>query len=799
MRRERHDQGGGNQRLPAPVSPIVGRDRQIDQALSLLDRGVRLLTIAGPGGIGKTRLALEVAHRVAERQPDGVVFIELDAESNPGLAPVAIARAVGVPEQAGDIEALLGEWLRDDDRLLILDNFEQVLEAAPFLSRLLSACPSLSIMVTSRIAPLHLEGERVLPVGPLEFPAEGEAGDANLLDYPAVSYFLQHAPAVDVTASAEAVKRICQRLDGIPLALELAAARVGLLTVEEIAEQTTGWMPLLVSGRRDAPERHRTMDATIRWSYELLDDELRAVFRKLSVFTGGFTRDAAQAVASASAGELTVLIESRLIEPASAASGQPRFRLLEPVRDFGVQAATEGGELERARTAHAAWARTVAHEVSPNLFGSRLYSPDGIALEEMLEPERGNLTSAIAWLLESGDVTGAMHVAGVLSDFWYRRTYPLEGLKWIGEALQQARRTGADAGPEFVKACMGIAILGEAVGDFDSCEHYGNLGLAAAREIEDRRATGESLAVLGYVALNREQFERAIELSEQALEIFEQPEFEDLAWQADLHENLALAAMHLGDLEKAAFHAEQGLALARQIDDPWSISAALFTIGDVRCHQHRFLEALDIFEEGVDIAFRRRDRTASVLWRQMTNGMAGCATVARLAFPHQPELALPMIQLTEVLCRQIGLATLSNRIAYTRIRDDYLRQGLLDMPLTAESQPGPSLPAALRETRESFARLRQLIEQHGSGELPAGVTRPVPGDARLPVAPLTRKQLETVKHIVAGKTVKEIAVIDGVGESTVYERLERIRERWELQTHATMAEIAVFAIRNGIA
>ncbi|CAN5618074.1 hypothetical protein BH23CHL5_BH23CHL5_26380 [soil metagenome] len=796
--------------IPSTVSPIVGRDDSVETITNLLLREhSRLITLTGPGGIGKTRLAVEIAWRLNQSFQQGVTFIELEAVQHAELVPLSIARALDIPGRLTDAERTIADWLSLEERLLVLDNFERVMDAVPLVSRLLSSCPSIRILVTSRIAPLRLAGERVLVLGPIAFPADHDAPDYfSVAESPAVHYFLQHAPEVILEDSWRAVARICQRLDGIPLALELAGARVGLLSVEEIASTSSSWIPLLSIGRRDAPERHRSMDAAIRWSFDLLPADVRPKFLDLARFVGGFTRESASKVAMITPEDLSIFLESRLVEGSLEPSETRRFRLHEPVRDFCQAMLEESGNSLSLDRQFCQWALEVSRSMAPNLFDTHLYNSDGLELESLIEREYPNLTTALEILLDQGDVLEALGLAGFLTDYWYRRWYPAEGLRWTTLVIEQATGTPLDRTREYVKACLGQAILAQLIADSETAENSVQRAFTVAQLLDDKTSIAESLATIGYLSLNRGDIDVCELTTVQALEIFSQQAYLDVPWQADAHANLAQAAVIRGDVEDAAAHAEHSVDLARNVGDARTIATTLYSLGDVRCHQKRLPEALAAFEEAHTIVNTWHTQRRTMQLYQALHGLASCVTMIAFDSPGARPILRNLILQTESLCAQAGVAMPENRLSYSEIKHaifgpEYIAAVAPGQPLSVVSLHDSivTVEAIFRMMHQNLSTGRRFSDS-SSDECSADEQSPVgplfKANATSDITALTPLQLETVRLIVEGLTIKEIAMTHQVNEKSVYERLERVRERWNLQAHATMAEIAVFAVRQRV-
>jgi predicted ATPase/DNA-binding SARP family transcriptional activator len=437
--------------LLTPLTPLIGRTVVLAEVLALLASEVRLLTLAGPGGAGKTRLALEVARALHAQFADGVAFVPLAPLRDAALVPQAIVEALGLGERDDRPPLLrLKDLLRERKLLLVLDNCEHVLDAAPALAEVLAVAPGVTILTTSREL-LRIAGEQTYYVPPLELPdLTRPMPPAELVRVGAVALFLarvrERTPGFALTeANASDVAAICTRLDGLPLAIELAAARAALLSPRMLRARLDRRLTLLTDGPRDLPERQRTLRATIDWSYALLDRSEQLLLGRLAAFAGGWTLTSAEQV-SATVGSLAVsvldgmhaLLNKSLIQRTAASDGEPRFSMLETIREYALERLAERGEAELAQQAHASYFVELAEQAELYLHG-----PDQIAWFDRLDQEHANVRVALAWLLEGGAVASMLRIGGAIHWFWYVRGYLTEGRRWLGQALVQVSFQGA--------------------------------------------------------------------------------------------------------------------------------------------------------------------------------------------------------------------------------------------------------------------------------------------------------------------------------------------------------------------
>jgi len=502
--------------LPAPVMPLLGREREISTlAQQFHSHDIRLVTITGPGGVGKTSLALQVAHDLQDAFTDGVFFISLAAITDSTLIIPTVAHTLGVIESPNRLLLdSLKEFLRDRQALLLLDNFEQIISVAPLLTELLSACAELKMLVTSRET-LRLRGEHEFPLAPLTLPDQSSA--EIVLHYSCISLFAQRAQAIQpdfkLTAdNARAVSEICARLDGLPLAIELAAARIKLLPPQAmLGRLQESPLRLLTSGARDMPARQQTLRSAIQWSYDLLNADEQRTFRWLSVFVGGCTLEAASIVTSNQSAVIsgkesdtdhlslltldlaTSLVNKSLLRQHET-DGEPRLTMLETIREFGLDELTRTHELESARRAHANYYLSFVEEAETHLTGA-----DQKAWLKRLDREQDNLRAALQWAIDHREVEFAQRMAGALQPFWFRRGRWSEGRRWLEDSLAMESNAALNQSIR-ANALYGAGMLARFQGDFARARMLCEQSLKLYRTLADKAGALIALVQLARIS-----------------------------------------------------------------------------------------------------------------------------------------------------------------------------------------------------------------------------------------------------------------------------------------------------------
>jgi predicted ATPase/DNA-binding NarL/FixJ family response regulator/DNA-binding XRE family transcriptional regulator len=601
------------QKLPIMPGSFVGREQEQADVLRLvLEQGIRLVTLTGPGGVGKTRLAVEVAGQLGGHFQDGVVFVSLAPISDPGLVPAAIAHALDVREVRGiPLVQTLQAHLRVRAALLLLDNFEHVVAAAPVVADLLTSCGRLHVVVTSR-APLHIRGEHEVALPPLGLPeSNASPAPAELLGTEAVRLFYERARALRAdfaitTDNAPAVAEICRRLDGLPLAIELAAARIKILPPAALLDHLERRLPILTGGARDLPSRQQTLRETIAWSYQLLEPTQQQLFRRLTVFVGGCTLSSVAAVClddgyatSELLDAVAALVDHSLLKQVDSTNTEPRYRLLETIREYGVELLASSREVEKLARQHAYYFRALAEDAEAGLAGASWRT-----WRRHLDAERENLRAALDWAVAWGETDLALRLVGSLWR-WFRPDAIAEGRRWIEQTLALP----AGAPQPRAKALFGFGEVAMQQGDYRVAAGALKESIGIWRALGDLPRLADALMYLA--SMYRPDARAVPVLLDESIA---------LARQVGDPRRLALALGFLGwqvlqsvGPDAARPLLEEALPLARTPGDPWELIWVLYVSGLLFVRQGDEETARDRFAEALELAREARDNMMAAL------------------------------------------------------------------------------------------------------------------------------------------------------------------------------------------
>jgi non-specific serine/threonine protein kinase len=727
-----------------------------------------LLTLTGTGGTGKTRLALALAANLLDSFMDGIWFVDLSAITDPFLVTPAIAQVLGVRE-AGQQALLetLKQAVRDRQLLLVLDNFEQVVTAAAEVAELLAVAPGLKLLVTSR-TPLHISGEHEFPVPPLGLPDPTQpATSEGLSQYEAVALFIQRAeaarPDFQVTnQNAPAVAEVCARLDGLPLAIELAAARIKLLPPQALLSRLSNRLQLLTGGARDRPARQQTLRGTIDWSYSLLDGGEQVLFRRLAVFVGGCTVEAAEAVCTPDGRPgldvlegLGSLVDKSLLQQGTGPDSQPRFRMLETIREYALERLVGSGERDEIHRRHAEHYLVLAEAAEPELRGQH----QALWLER-LSREHDNLRGALGWALDRGDAELALRLSGPLWRFWEIR-HPSEGQRWLERALADSAGVAAAVRAKALNAAGNLAMRRF---DDEQAAALHTACLALRRELGDQRGVAASLSNLGVVLWHQGKPAAARTLYEESLAAWR--ELGD-AWSvAVLLNNLANALVDLGDTGAAGAMYDESLGLFRELGDRAYVAGVLNNLGKWAREQGDYARAAALSRESLVLRWELGDRPGVAV------SLDNLAVVAQRR--GQGQRAARLWGAAEVLREVLGFPLPPEDRAVHQRAVAAARAQLGEEACATAWAEGRALP------------LEQAIADALAPEAPPAARTGGAAAAR-PAGPLTRREHEVAVLLAQGLTNRQIAQELVISESTAGIHVEHILAKLGFHSRAQVA------------
>ncbi|HEX7170917.1 MAG TPA: BTAD domain-containing putative transcriptional regulator, partial [Rubrobacter sp.] len=808
--------------LPSRRTSFVGRGREMIEVRRTLSM-TRLLTLTGAGGSGKTRLALEVARDLVGIYPDGVWLVELAPLSEPEMVAQEVAGTLGVHEQPGRsfLDSLL-DTLGDKQMLLLLDNCEHLVDAATQLTMaLLDSCPRIRVLATSRER-LGVIGELSWPVPSLSAPGAEEAPTVEELEgYESALLFADRAskghPGFELTPdNARAVARVCTRLEGIPLAIELAAARVGMLSAEQISERLGHSLKLLTGGDPTAESRQRTLRATLDWSYESLGEPEQALFGRLSAFAGGLTLEAAESVGALGAIEeedvlelLIILVKKSLVVAEESWEWGARYRLLEPVRQYAREKLVVSGEAEAVGSRHAAFFLALAEEAEPELQG-----PRQVEWLDRLETEHDNLRAALSWALGRAMDLGP-RMAGALRLFWYTRGYLSEGRTY----LEAAAGSDTVAATVRARALDGLGWIAEPQGDYERARLAYEESLKLYRNSNDKRGVANALGDLGSLALDRGNYQRATSLLEGSLALHrELGSREDVIGILD---SLGVLASAKGDSEQSISYFSEALVLSRGIGNVRRTATSLGNLGNTKLVHGSPERAAVLLDESL-VLFREIGDNSNIAISLMHSALAALARGDHGRVRVLSEESLELLQRAEdrqhiadcleIMAGGAGARDMAQSAARLWGVAEALREEI-GVPLQPEHRKilGPYLAAARASLSEAAWQValaegramlpEQAIEYSLREEDPVSPPPPTRRQGKVASPALTPRGEEVAMLVSRGLTNRQIAAELSISEHTVASHVAKILKRLGLNSRsrlsAWVAERGMFASRGG--